>query len=351
MKRKKTVPVEIGDITIGGKHPIVVQTMTKTYTADVNATLKQINDIVLFGCKLVRLAVPDYESAYAIKKIKQKVKIPIIADIHFDYKLAIESIKNGADKIRINPANIKDEKKIVEIIKTAKEYNVAVRIGLNSGSYKKKLENPKKVILSQAEKFISLFEKYNFKKIVISAKTTDVLSTVEIYQILSEKYKYPLHLGITEAGPLLQGSIKSAIGIGTLLWQGIGDTIRVSLTSSPIDEVKAGYYILQSLNLAKYGIDLISCPTCGRCQVNLIKLVEDFENEIKKRNLYLKLKDKNLKVAIMGCEVNGPGEASSADVGIAMGKNFGVLFLKGKIIKKISFEECISELITQILKL
>lgn len=256
--------------------------MTKTYTADVNATLKQINDIVLFGCKLVRLAVPDYESAYAIKKIKQKVKIPIIADIHFDYKLAIESIKNGADKIRINPANIQDEKKIVEIIKTAKEYNVAVRIGLNSGSYKKKLENPKKVILSQAEKFISLFEKYNFKKIVISAKTTDVLSTVEIYQILSEKYKYPLHLGITEAGPLLQGSIKSAIGIGILLWQGIGDTIRVSLTSSPIDEVKAGYYILQSLNLAKYGIDLISCPTCGRCQVNLIKLVEDFENEIKK---------------------------------------------------------------------
>jgi len=351
MKRKKTVPVEIGDITIGGKNPIVVQTMTKTYTADVNATLKQINDIVLFGCKLVRLAVPDYESAYAIKKIKQKVKIPIIADIHFDYKLAIESIKNGADKIRINPANIKDEKKIVEIIKTAKEYNVAVRIGLNSGSYKKKLENPKKVILSQAEKFISLFEKYNFKKIVISAKTTDVLSTVEIYQILSEKYKYPLHLGITEAGPLLQGSIKSAIGIGILLWQGIGDTIRVSLTSSPIDEVKAGYYILQSLNLAKYGIDLISCPTCGRCQVNLIKLVEDFENEIKKRNLYLKLKDKNLKVAIMGCEVNGPGEASSADVGIAMGKNFGVLFLKGKIIKKVNFEECISELITQILKL
>ncbi len=351
MKRKKTIPVKIGNLAIGGKNPIVVQTMTKTYTADTEATLKQINDIISWGCKLVRIAVPDYESAYAIKKIKQKVKIPIVADIHFDYKLAIESIKSGADKIRINPANIGDEKKIVEIIKTAKEYNVAIRIGLNAGSYKKKLESPKKIILSQAEKFISLFEKHNFKKIVISAKTADVLSTVEIYQTLSERYKYPLHLGITEAGPLLQGSIKSAIGIGILLWQGIGDTIRVSLTTSAIDEVKAGYYILQSLNLAKFGIDLISCPTCGRCQVNLTKLVEDFESEIEKRRLYLKLKNKNLKVAIMGCEVNGPGEASSADVGVAMGKNFGVLFVKGKIIKKVSFEECISELINQILKM
>lgn len=347
IKRKKTYPVKIGKLTIGGKNPIVVQTMTKTFTKDISSTIKQINDIISVGGKIVRLAIPDSDSAKALKIIKQKVKIPLIADIHFDYKLAIESIKNGADKIRINPANIGSKEKVSEIIKIAKDYDVAIRIGLNAGSYKKKLNNPIKIILSQSEEFIELFEKYNFKKIVLSAKTTDVLSTIEIYKKLSEKYKYPLHLGITEAGPLIQGSIKSTLGIGILLWQGIGDTIRVSLTSSPIDEIKVGYYILQSLNLAKYGIDLVSCPTCGRCKVNLINLVKEFEKEIERKKLFYK----NLKIAIMGCEVNGPGEASSCDTGIAMGKNSGVLFTKGKIIKKVDLKNCIQELVEIISKL
>ncbi|MFN3550737.1 MAG: flavodoxin-dependent (E)-4-hydroxy-3-methylbut-2-enyl-diphosphate synthase [Endomicrobiia bacterium] len=347
IKRKKTYPVKIGNLIIGDKNPIVVQTMTKTFSKDITSTIRQIEDIISVGGKIVRLAIPDLDSAKALKIIKQKVKIPLIADIHFDYKLAIESIKNGADKIRINPANIGSKEKIIEIIKIATDYDVAIRIGLNSGSYKKKLEDPFKTILSQAEEFINLFEKYNFRKIVLSAKTTDVLSTIEIYKKLAEKYKYPLHLGITEAGPLLQGSIKSALGIGILLFEGIGDTIRVSLTSSPQDEIKVGYYILQSLNLIKYGIDLISCPSCGRCKINLIDLVSKFEKEIENKNLFYK----NLKVAIMGCEVNGPGEASSADLGIAMGRSSGVLFVKGKIIKKVDIQNCVEELVEEISKL
>lgn len=346
MKRKKTLQVKIGDILLGNNNPIVVQTMTKTDTCDVNSTVKQIKEIEEVGCKLVRVAVPDEKAVEAFKKIKEATSVALVADVHFNYKIAIECIKNKADKIRINPANIKDKNKIIEIIKVAKDYQTPIRIGFNSGSYKKKLKDPKKVILQQAEEYIPLFEKHNFKSLVLSAKTSDVLSTVEIYQILSQKYNYPLHIGITEAGPLLEGSIKSALGIGILLWQGIGDTIRVSLTSSPVDEVKVGYYILQYLNLAKFGIEIISCPTCGRCQVNLIDLVNKFSKEVERKNLNYK----NLKVAIMGCEVNGPGEAASADVGVAMGKNFGVLFIKGKILKKLHYDECIDELINYLEK-
>ncbi len=342
--KKKTIPVKIGNIFIGGGNPIVVQTMTKTLTTDIEKTVQQIKQVEQVGCKLVRLAVPDEDSVSALKKIKQQVKIPIVADVHFDYKLAIGAIKNGADKIRINPANIGSKEKISEIIKVAKEYNVPIRIGLNAGSYKKKLDDTKRTIISQLDDNIDLFDKYNFNKIVISAKTVDVVSTVEIYQEISKKYNYPLHIGITEAGPLVLGSIKSAIGIGILLWQGIGDTIRVSLSSSPVDEVKVGYYILQYLNLAKYGIEIISCPTCGRCKIDLLKIVSEFEKEIEKENLI----QKNLKVAIMGCEVNGPGEASSADIGIAMGKTSGVLFIKGKVVKKILINDCVKELVEQI---
>ncbi|MEN3014003.1 MAG: flavodoxin-dependent (E)-4-hydroxy-3-methylbut-2-enyl-diphosphate synthase [Endomicrobiia bacterium] len=346
-KRKETIKVRIRDIIIGGNSPVVVQTMTKTDTKDINSTISQIKQIQQAGCNLVRVAVPDMEAAEAFKKIRKSVDVALVADVHFDYRIAIECIKNKADKIRINPANIKQKQKIEEIIKAARDYNTPVRIGLNSGSYKVKISNPKEKILSQAEEYISLFEKHNFNMLVLSAKSSDVNTTIDIYQELSQKYKYPLHIGITEAGPLIEGTIKSALGIGILLWQGIGDTIRVSLTSSPVDEVKVGYYILQSLNLLKYGIDLISCPTCGRCQVNLISLVSKFEEEIEKR----KLQYKNLKVAIMGCEVNGPGEASSADIGIAMGKNTGVIFLKGKIIKKVDFENSIKELISYIEKI
>lgn len=345
--RKKTISVKVGNIIIGGGNPVVVQTMTKTLTTDIEKTVQQIRQVEKVGGKLVRLAVPDEDSVLALKIIKRQVKIPIVADIHFDYKLAIEAMKNSVDKIRINPANIGSKERLYEIIKVAKEYNVPIRIGLNTGSYKKKLIDTKKSIISQLDDVIELFDKHKFNKIVISAKTADVLSTVEIYQEISKKYNYPLHIGITEAGPLLWGSIKSAIGIGILLWQGIGDTIRVSLSSSPVDEVKVGYYILQYLNLAKYGIEIISCPTCGRCKVDLLKIISEFKNKIEKENLI----QKNLKVAIMGCEVNGPGEASSADAGIAMGKTSGVLFIKGKIVKKVLINDCVKELVEQIKKL
>jgi len=345
--KRKTIPVKVGNIVIGGGSPIVVQTMTKTLTTDVEKTVQQIKQVEQVGGKLIRLAVPDEKAVLALKKIKQQVNIPLVADIHFDYKLAIEAIKAGVDKIRINPANIGSNQKVSEIIKVAKEYNVPIRIGLNSGSYKKKLSNTKKLLLSQLDDVIELFDKYNFNKIVISAKTVDVLSTVEIYEEISKRYIYPLHIGITEAGPLLWGSIKSAMGIGILLWQGIGDTIRVSLSSSPVDEIKVGYYILQCLDLAKYGIEIISCPTCGRCKVDLLKIISEFEDEIEKENL----EQKNLKVAIMGCEVNGPGEAASADIGIAMGKTSGVLFIKGKIVKKVFINDCVKELVEQIKKL
>jgi (E)-4-hydroxy-3-methylbut-2-enyl-diphosphate synthase len=345
--KRKTIPVKVGNIVIGGGSSIVVQTMTKTLTTDVEKTVQQIKQVEQVGGKLIRLAVPDEKAVLALKKIKQQVNIPLVADIHFDYKLAIEAIKVGVDKIRINPANIGSNQKVSEIIKVAKKYNVPIRIGLNAGSYKKKLSDTKKLLLSQLDDVIELFDKYNFNKIVISAKTVDVFSTVEIYQEISQRYNYPLHIGITEAGPLLWGSIKSAMGIGILLWQGIGDTIRVSLSSSPVDEVKVGYYILQCLNLAKYGIEIISCPTCGRCKVDLLKIVSEFEDEIEKENL----EQKNLKVAIMGCEVNGPGEAASADIGIAMGKTSGVLFIKGKIVKKVFINDCVKELVEQIKKL
>jgi len=345
--KRKTIPVKVGNIVIGGGSPIVVQTMTKTLTTDVEKTVQQIKQVEQVGGKLIRLAVPDEKAVLALKKIKQQVNIPLVADIHFDYKLAIEAIKVGVDKIRINPANIGSNQKVSEIIKVAKEYNVPIRIGLNAGSYKKKLSDTKKLLLSQLDDVIELFYKYNFNKIVISAKTVDVLSTVEIYEEVSKRYIYPLHIGITEAGPLLWGSIKSAMGIGILLWQGIGDTIRVSLSSSPVDEIKVGYYILQCLDLAKYGIEIISCPTCGRCKVDLLKIISEFEDEIEKENL----EQKNLKVAIMGCEVNGPGEASSADIGIAMGKTSGVLFIKGKIVKKVFINDCVKELVEQIKKL
>jgi (E)-4-hydroxy-3-methylbut-2-enyl-diphosphate synthase len=345
--KRKTIPVKVGNIVIGGGSSIVVQTMTKTLTTDVEKTVQQIKQVEQVGGKLIRLAVPDEKAVLALKKIKQQVNIPLVADIHFDYKLAIEAIKVGVDKIRINPANIGSNQKVSEIIKVAKEYNVPIRIGLNAGSYKKKLSDTKKLLLSQLDDVIELFDKYNFNKIVISAKTVDVLSTIEIYEEVSKKYIYPLHIGITEAGPLLWGSIKSAMGIGILLWQGIGDTIRVSLSSSPVDEIKVGYYILQCLDLAKYGIEIISCPTCGRCKVDLLKIVSEFEDEIEKENL----EQKNLKVAIMGCEVNGPGEASSADIGIAMGETSGVLFIKGKIVKKVFINDCVKELVEQIKKL
>ncbi len=353
-KRKKTRVVNIGNVSIGGNHPIAVQSMTKTYTSDINSTIKQIKQLEEVGCKIVRVAVPDRSSAEAIKKIKKSVKIPIVADIHFDYTLAIEAIKNGADKIRINPANIPSKDHLLEIIKEAKLAKIPIRLGFNAGSFKntnyKKVQNQNyyiENILTIAKKYISFFEHSGFTDIVISLKTSDVISTIKCYEWISQNYDYPLHIGITEAGPLLTGSIKSSLGIGILLFHGIGDTIRVSLTGNPVDEVKVGYYILQSLGLISYGIDLISCPTCGRCKSDLFAVVNKFEQEVQKISFITKFPS-TIKVAIMGCEVNGPGEAKHADIGIAMGKNYGVLFVKGKIIKKVSIKDCIKELITQI---
>lgn len=343
MYRGRTKVITVGGIKIGGGNPIVVQSMTKTQTTDVKQTVKQIKQLEEVGCELIRVAVPDLDSAYAIRQIKKNIKIPLVADIHFDYRLAIESIKSGADKIRINPGNIGSEERVKLIINEAKKNKVPIRLGLNSGSIKKDKMNLETTMMKTLESYIEMFEKNNFGDIIISAKASDVVSTIKLYHQIAKKYNYPLHLGITESGTKLVGSIKSAIGLGVLLYNGIGDTIRVSLTSDPIDEVIVGYEILKSLNLRNYGIELISCPTCGRCKINLQKIVSSFEKELPSLNI--KFFEKPIKVAIMGCEVNGPGEAKNADLGIAFGKGVGLLFAKGKPIKKVRFDNSTEELI------
>jgi (E)-4-hydroxy-3-methylbut-2-enyl-diphosphate synthase len=345
MVRYNTKVITIGDKKIGGGNPVLVQSMTKTFTADVKSTIKQIRQLEEVGCEIVRVAIPDFDSAYAIKKIKKSIKIPLVGDIHFDYRLAIEAIKNGVDKIRINPGNIGDEEKVKQIIFEAKKAKIPIRIGLNSGSIKKGSKNVYTAMMDTLKSYIKMFNKYEFDDIVISAKASDVLETVEIYKNISKKYNYPLHIGITESGPLFSGSIKSSLGIGILLYEGIGDTIRVSLTSSPLDEVRVAYEILSSLKLRNCGINIISCPTCGRCKSNLQKIVSCFEEKIKSMNLNFNIP---INVAIMGCEVNGPGEAKGADVGVAFGRGSGILFVKGKIIKKVKEKDVISNLISTI---
>ncbi|KUJ91504.1 flavodoxin/ferredoxin-dependent (E)-4-hydroxy-3-methylbut-2-enyl-diphosphate synthase [Thermoanaerobacter mathranii] len=347
--RKITREVKIGNKKIGGNNPILVQSMTNTDTHDIEKTIEQIRRLEAEGCDIIRVAVPDMEAAEAIKEIKKNINIPLVADIHFDYRLAIKSIENGVDKIRINPGNIGREENIKKVVEIAKERGIPIRIGVNSGSLEKEILYKYKGITAEAVvesalKSVLILEKLGFYDIVISLKTPNVPLTIEAYKLASSKVDYPLHVGITEAGTIEAGTIKSAIGIGTLLYLGIGDTIRVSLTGDPVHEVRVGRQILRSLGLLKEGVEVISCPTCGRTKIDLIKLAQ----EVEKRTRHIK---KPLKVAVMGCVVNGPGEAKEADIGIAGGDGEGVIFKKGKVYKKVKEEELIEELTKEIEKL
>ena len=345
---KKTRQIHVGSVKIGGEAPVVVQSMTCTDTRDVDATVHQIKRLEDAGCEIARVAVPDMAAARTLSDIKSGIDIPMIADIHFDYRLAIESMKQGADGIRINPGNIGKEK-TKDIVLVAKERDIAIRIGVNAGSLEKeilaKYGGPTApALVESALRNIELFEGLNFQSFKLSLKSSDVATTIEAYRSISEKSDYPLHLGVTEAGRLLRSAIKSSIGLGILLYDGIGDTIRVSITGDPVSEVDVAYGILRALNIRKVGPDIISCPTCGRCEIDLLNLTE----EVEKRLSGMK---KHLKVAIMGCVVNGPGEAAEADVGIAGGRHMGLLFKKGEIIRKIKEEEFVDALMEEIDKM
>ncbi|MBU3195360.1 flavodoxin-dependent (E)-4-hydroxy-3-methylbut-2-enyl-diphosphate synthase [Clostridium algidicarnis] len=346
MDRKTTRKVKVGNIYVGGDAPITIQSMTNTDTRDIKATVAQINELTKVGCDIIRCAVPDMEAAIAIKEIVKQIDIPLVADIHFDYRLALESINNGISALRINPGNIGSLDRVELLAKKAKEKEIPIRIGVNSGSLDKTLlakygKVTSKALVESALSHISILEKVNFNDIVISIKSSDVPMMIDSYRLMSKTTDYPLHLGVTEAGTIWRGSIKSSVGIGALLSEGIGDTIRVSLTGDPLEEIKVGKEILKSLGLIKGGIEFISCPTCGRTQIDLINIAKQVEDRIS--NL-----DKNIKVAVMGCVVNGPGEAREADIGIAGGNGEGLIFKKGEIIKKVKENELVEALIKEI---
>ncbi|MGB7606566.1 MAG: flavodoxin-dependent (E)-4-hydroxy-3-methylbut-2-enyl-diphosphate synthase [Lutisporaceae bacterium] len=344
--RNKTKRIRIGSIYIGDNLPIAIQSMTNTHTQDIKATVEQIKALEEAGCQIIRLAVPDMEAAEAISKIKKSINIPLVADIHFDYRLAIESIKNGVDKIRINPGNIGDIDRVRKIVETAKEYEIPIRVGVNSGSVERELlakygGPTADALVESAINKVRLLEEMNYEDMVISIKSSDVMLSIESNKKISELTNYPLHLGITEAGTKYSATVKSAVGLGTLLYMGVGDTIRVSITGDPIDEIGAAKEILNSLKLIEGGVEIISCPTCGRTNVNLIEVALQLEKAVKGM-----VTKRPIKVAVMGCEVNGPGEAREADVGIAGGKDEFLLFVKGEVIKKIPQENAINELIS-----
>jgi (E)-4-hydroxy-3-methylbut-2-enyl-diphosphate synthase len=346
INRKKTRKIKVGDVYIGGDAPISVQSMTNTPTSDVGKTLRQMQELKEAGCDIVRAAISSLEDAKAIKEIKKQIDIPIIADIQFDYRLAIESIRQGVDGLRINPGNIGSHEKVREVVNACKSENISIRIGVNSGSIKREfLEkyngvNENSMVESALEQ-IGLLEDMNFEDIKISLKASSVPLTISSYALMSEKCDYPLHLGVTEAGTPWRGTIKSSIGIGTLLAMGIGDTIRVSLTGDPVDEVKVGKEILKSLGLRNDGIEFISCPTCSRTHIDLIGIAQEAERRLE----HIK---KPIKVAVMGCAVNGPGEAREADIGIAGGNGEGLIFKKGVIIRKVPEEKLLEELMKEI---
>ena len=343
--RKITKRIRIGSLYIGADEPIAIQSMTNTHTHNVKATIDQIRELEAAGCDIVRAAVPDMEAADAIAEIKKAISIPLVADIHFDYRLAIAAIKNGVDKIRINPGNIGDIDRVRKVVEAAKQYEIPIRVGVNSGSVERELlakygGPTADALVESAVSKVRMLEDMDYDNIVISIKSSDVLLSIDSYIKISEKTNYPLHLGITEAGTKYSGTVKSAVGLGTLLYMGIGDTIRVSLTDNPVEEIGAAKEILKSLKLIEGGIEIISCPTCGRTNVNLIEIAEQLEKAVK--NIKTK---RPIKVAVMGCAVNGPGEAREADVGIAGGKGEFLLFVKGEIVKKIPQENAIEELI------
>lgn len=347
--RNKTKVVQIGNKKIGGGNPILIQSMTNTRTEDVVNTAAQIYRLEKAGCDIVRVATPTLEAAKAIKKLKEEASIPIVADIHFDYRLAIEAINSGADKIRINPGNIGDEKKVREVVKAAKERNIPIRIGVNSGSLDRKLIEKyggvtKEGIVESALSEISLIEDAGYDNLVISIKSSNVKMSLEAHELIAQKVNYPLHVGITEAGTLLSGTIKSSIGVGLILSSGLGDTIRISLTDEPEKEVYVGKQILNALGLRKSGVEIISCPTCGRCQIDLINLAKQVHEEFD--NLEMEI-----KIAVMGCVVNGPGEAKEADIGIAGGNGVGIIIKRGEIIKKVPEADLLEALKEEIYKM
>jgi len=342
IKRKKTRLVKVGDVPVGGGYPVSIQSMVKVKTSEVEKVVKQIEDLKYSGCQIVRLAVKDLPDAIAIKKIKGRVRVPLVADIHFNYKLALMAVESGVDKIRLNPGNIYKRSEVKEVIGALKSARLPLRIGINSGSVKSSnLSMPDRLVKS-ALSYIKMVESFNFHDIVVSLKASSVMETIAAYRKISKLCDYPLHLGVTATGSPYAGSIKSSIALGTLLLEGMGDTIRVSLTDKPVREVYAAKAILGSLGLRSFGPEIISCPTCGRCEVDLIKLVSDFEERISS------LKLKPLKVALMGCVVNGPGEAREADLGVAFGKREGLIFKKGKALKKITFSKCAGYLLREI---
>ncbi len=349
MNRRITKTVNVGGVLIGGTNAISVQSMTNTKTSDINATVEQIKSLEAAGCDIARVAIPDLESAKAISQIKSKINIPLVADIHFDYKLALMCMENGIDKVRINPGNIGSEEGVFKTAEMAKKMQIPIRIGVNGGSLEKSILEKyngatAEALVESALSHAALLEKFGFYDIVLSLKASDVPTMIEAYKLASEKTDYPLHLGVTEAGTYETGIIKSSIGLGALLSQGIGDTIRVSLTDNPVNEVYCAIDILKALNLKKGGIKFVSCPTCGRCRINLIEIANSVYSAIK--NI-----DKDIKVAVMGCAVNGPGEAKDADIGIAGGNGEAPLFKKGEIIKKISEDKIIETLVEEIEKM
>ena len=331
-ERHKTRVVRIGDVAIGGDHPIRIQSMCNTKTEDVEATVAQIRALTAAGCEIVRVAVPTVAAAEAVGEIRRQIKIPLVADIHFDYRLALAAMEHGADKIRINPGNIGEDWKLREVVNAAKARNIPIRVGVNSGSLEKEIlkkyggVTAEGIVESALEK-VRRIEELGYENLVISIKSSDVLMCIKAHELLAAETDYPLHIGITEAGTLLRGTVKSAVGLGVILYEGIGDTIRISLTGDPLEEIKAAREILKSLGLRKGGVEVVSCPTCGRTEIDLIGLANRVESLVERYG------DLDVRVAVMGCVVNGPGEAREADFGVAGGKGAGVLIRKGEVIR------------------
>ncbi|MBX6394668.1 MAG: flavodoxin-dependent (E)-4-hydroxy-3-methylbut-2-enyl-diphosphate synthase [Alicyclobacillaceae bacterium] len=346
VRRENTRPVWVRNVQIGGNDRVVIQSMTTTDTRNVQETLDQIRRLQEAGCQIVRLAVPDMRAAEAIAEIRKGTDMPLVADIHFDYRLALVAIRNGIDKVRINPGNIGSEAKVKEVVRAAKERGIPIRIGVNAGSIERPLLEKygypcAEAMVESALRHVEILENHDFHDIVISLKSSDVLTAIRAYQMMAERVDYPLHVGITEAGTVFAGSIKSAVGIGAVLAMGIGNTVRVSLTGDPVEEVRVAREILKSLGLASDSPVIVSCPTCGRCEIDLINIANRVEKEIADLKV-------PLKVAVMGCVVNGPGEAREADIGVAGGKGVGLLFKKGEVVRKVPEEEIVDALLAEI---
>lgn len=342
MLRQNTKEIRIGDVVIGGNHPVAIQSMTNTKTEDIKGTIEQIHRLEAAGCEIVRCTVPTLEAAEALREIKKNIQIPLVADIHFDYRMAIAAIENGADKIRINPGNIGGEERLRAVVDKAKEHEIPIRVGVNSGSLEKTLlekygaVTAEGIVESALDK-VRMIEEMEYDNLVVSIKSSDVMMCVKAHELIAEQCPYPLHVGITEAGTVYSGNIKSSIGLGIILNEGIGNTIRVSLTGDPSEEIRSAKLILKTLGLRKGGIEVVSCPTCGRTQIDLIGLANQVEKMVQEFPL-------DLKVAVMGCVVNGPGEAREADIGIAGGKGEGLLIKKGEVVKKVKEEELLETL-------